>query len=206
MQQLKEVQDMTARNVMGVLAAGGNPWGFGQAGGFRLGENPWDLPEPPEGYDTPPWRKHLPELPALPKPSLRQINALLNLALSCCIIFLCLVFPVLLYQSLSDSNSVLGWRFLVVTSASMEPDIRTGALLLAKEVPFDRLEEGDVIVFSSGEKLITHRIIGFDYGAAITKGDAALLPDAMRVTPEMYRCQVRKVFNGFAAVTRALTE
>jgi len=170
--------------------------------------NPWTLPPLPEGYDPPPWRPHLPERKRVSKPklTLRQLNALLNLALACCVVFLTLVFPVLLYRSLTGSNAVLGWRFVVVTSDSMEPAIQGGALLLAKETPFSRLAEGDVIVYESCGKLNTHRIIALEYGAAITKGDAALLPDAVPVTPEMYRCKVRKVYNGFARITRALTQ
>ena len=147
-------------------------------------------------------------MPKLPKIhfTLRQVNALLNLALACCVIFLTLVFPILLYQSLTGSSAVLGWRFIVITSDSMEPDIREGALLLAKETPFSRLAEGDVIVYETGGGLNTHRVIALEYGAAVTKGDAALLPDAVPVTPEMYRCQVRKVFNSFAGITTALTK
>jgi len=181
--------------------------------------NPWPLPPLPEGYDPPLWPPRLPKfrLPKirLPKPkrlrkkpliTLRQANALLNLALACCVIFLTLVFPVLLYRSLTGSSAVLGWRFVVVTGDSMEPTIRDGALLLAKETPFSRLAEGDVIVYEAGGRLNTHRIIALEYGAALTKGDAALLPDALPVTPEMYRCRVRKVYNGFAWITKALTE
>ena len=162
--------------------------------------NPWTLPPLPEGYDPPPWRPAMPRINLSP----RQVNALLNLALACCVIFLTLVFPVLLYRSLTGSDAVLGWRFVVVTGDSMEPAIRAGALLLAKETPFSRLAEGDVIVFESNGKLNTHRIIALEYGAAITKGDAALLPDSVPVTPEMYRCRVRKVFNGFAGVSLML--
>jgi signal peptidase I len=112
---------------------------------------------------------------------------------------------VLLYQSITGSTAVLGWRFVVVTGDSMEPTICAGALLLARETPFHRLEEGDVIVFEAGGKLATRRVVALEYGAAITKGDAALLPDALPVTPEMYRCKVRKVYNGFAWITKALT-
>jgi len=177
--------------------ANANPWAMPVMEG-----NPWILPPLPEGYDPPPWRPRLPKL----KLTLRQVNALLNLALACCVIFLTLVFPVLLYQSLTGSSAVLGWRFVVVTSNSMEPAIRGGALLLAKETPFSRLEEGDVIVYECGGNLNTHRIVALEYGAAITKGDAALLPDAVPVTPGMYRCKVRKVFNGFAWITKALTQ
>jgi len=161
--------------------------------------NPWTLPPLPEGYG-----RRLPQ--QTPFIGLRQANALLNLALACCVIFLTLVFPVLLYRSLTGSSAVLGWRFVVVAGDSMEPAVRQGALLLAKETPFSRLAEGDVIVYESGGRLNTHRIIALEYGMAVTKGDAALLPDAVPVTPEMYRCQARKVFNGFAWITKALTE
>ena len=154
-------------------------------------DNPWVLPPMPEGYGSG-------RLPVSP----RQANALLNLALACCVVFLTLVFPVLLHRSLTGSEAILGWRFVVVTGDSMEPAIRAGALLLAKDTPFHRLEEGDVIVFEAEGKLITHRIEVLEYGAAITRGDAADFPDALRVTPEMYRCRVRRVFNGFAGLTR----
>ena len=174
-------------------------------------DNPWALPPLPEGYDTPLRRPRLPavKLPAgklptvkLPtvKLTLRQANALLNLALACCVIFLTLVFPALMYRSLTGSDAILGWRFVVVTGDSMEPEIRAGALLLAREIPFDRLEEGDVIVFEAEGRLVTHRIIALAYGAAITKGDAAPLPDALPVTPAMYRCRVWRVVNGFAVL------
>ena len=157
-------------------------------------DNPWNLPPMPEGYGRPRTR-----------PGLRRANALLNLALACCVVFLTLVFPALLYRGLTGSNAVLGWHLVVITGDSMEPAIHAGALLLAKETPFSRLAEGDVIVYESCGKLNTHRIIALEYGVAITKGDAALLPDSVPVTPEMYRCKVRKVFNGFAWITRALT-
>ena len=176
--------------------------------------NPWALPPLPEGYDPAPWRPHLPRLPKLkrlrergqPLLSLRQANALLNLGLACCVIFLTLVFPVLLYRNLTGSSAVLGWRFVVVTSESMEPAIRGGALLLGKETPFHRLEEGDIIVYESGGGLVTRRIISLEYGAAFTKGDASPLPDSVPVTPEMVRCRVRKVFNGFAWIAKGLTQ
>ncbi|MCL2495410.1 MAG: signal peptidase I [Oscillospiraceae bacterium] len=178
-------------------------------------DNPWVLPPLPEGYDRHQPRQALNSslrqrtltwLPRQPSISPRRANAMLNLAIACCVVFLTLVFPVLLHRGLTGSDSLLGWRFLVVTGDSMEPTIRAGALLLAKEIPFHRLEEGDVIVFEAGGTLITHRIEALEYGAAVTKGDAVLLPDAVPVTPEMYRCRVRKVFNGFAGISKRFIE
>jgi signal peptidase I len=173
--------------------------------------NPWTLPPLPESYGPPARQFKLPKLPELKLPrvkklTLRQVNALLNLGLACCVVFLTLVFPVLLYRNLTGSDAVLGWRFVVVTSGAMEPEIRGGALLLAKETPFRRLEEGDVIVYDAGDKLLTRRVVALERGTAVTKGDAAPLPEAVPVTPEMYRCRVRRVFNGFAWVMRGMAE
>ena len=179
-------------------------------------DNPWVLPPLPEGYGRHPLRqasisqrRQTPKRPPQrtligprrePLINPRQANALLNLALACCVVFLTLVFPVLLHRGLTGSDSILGWRFVVVTGDSMEPAIRAGALLLAKETPFHRLAEGDVIVFEIEGKLITHRIEALEYGAAITRGDDADFPDALRVTPEMVRGRVRRVWNGFAVL------
>jgi len=158
--------------------------------------NPWALPPVPRDYD---------ERPALL--TSRQINRLLNLSLACSTVFLCLVFPLLLYHSLSGSATLFGLRFVAVMGDAMEPGIRAGALVLTKARPFDRLEEGDVIVFTRPDgSLGTSRVVAVRLGSVITKGDRAMFPDAALVTREMYRCRVVKVLNFFAPITRALLE
>lgn len=151
-----------------------------------------------------PWL--LPAFPARRRPqriSAKLRNRLLNLSLCCSAVFLLLIFPVLLSQSLSDSRAVLGWRLLVVSGNAMEPSIRSGALVLARETPFERLKEGDVIIYNtSAGHLKTRRVVSLQPSGATTKGDSAILPDASPVTPDSYRCRVRKVFNGFSKITR----
>jgi len=160
--------------------------------------NPWALPPVPADYDS----RH--ESFAL---TAKQVNRLLNLFLACSTVFLCLVFPVLLYHSLSGSVTLFGLRFVAVTGDAMEPAIRAGALVLARESPFDRLKEGDVIVFAQPDgSLGTRRVAALRPGSVITKGDRAILPDAAPVTREMYRCRVVKVLNFFSPITRALIE
>ncbi|PJE67533.1 signal peptidase I, partial [Candidatus Shapirobacteria bacterium CG10_big_fil_rev_8_21_14_0_10_40_9] len=85
----------------------------------------------------------------------------------------------------------------IVTSASMEPTIKAGALALVKKIgPFeiDKVKEGDIVTFASPEnpnQLILHRVIKVDkdkekgilnFG---TKGDQSSAPDAW-VVPNVY--------------------
>jgi len=163
-------------------------------------KNPWALPPLPLDFDR--------RLPKLTQgwPGPKRINRLMNLSLGCSAAFLCLVFPIMLSQSVSAQDGG-GWQLMVVTGDAMEPAICSGALTLVRKTPFDRLREGDIIVFARADgRLHAQRIISLQRGGAFTKGDRVPLPESAPVTPEMYRCQVLKVFNGFSSVTRALTE
>jgi len=158
--------------------------------------NPWALPPIPRDYDA---ARSI-------RLSARQLNRLLNLSLACSTVFLCLVFPVLLYQSLSGSDTVFGLRLVAVMGDAMEPAIRAGALVLAAKTPYGRIAEGDVIVFTQADgSLSTRRVVDPRPGGFIVKGDRVLLPEAVPVTKTMYRCRVLKVFNRFAPVMKALT-
>lgn len=73
----------------------------------------------------------------------------------------------------------LGYRVLVDHSDSMAPAIRTGDLLVAKDVPPRKARVGDVVTFHSpdGGRLLTHRVIERelqrgDRWAFVTRGDA----------------------------------
>lgn len=73
-------------------------------------------------------------------------------------------------------------RPLVFRSDSMSPEIRAGALAIAREVPADELHDGDVVsVVSDDGTRVTHRIVGISptaSGAKLTlKGDANATPD-----------------------------
>lgn len=66
---------------------------------------------------------------------------------------------------------------LIVQSGSMEPAIQTGSIVFVKDVPAERVEEGDVITYGDdGRNLITHRVVekhSTDSSIRfITKGDA----------------------------------
>ncbi len=47
----------------------------------------------------------------------------------------------------------------VVSSSSMEPTLRVGDIILVQNVPFDRIKEGDIMVFQKGSlPIIVHRV------------------------------------------------
>lgn len=87
------------------------------------------------------------------------------------VIFLGLFFHLL-------SNQVGGWRGFVVQSASMEPTIMTGSLVLTQTTHPSQLQEGDIITFikpDKGREFITHRISESTHEETLstfkTKGD-----------------------------------
>lgn len=59
------------------------------------------------------------------------------------------------------TTHVGGWKGFIVMSASMEPGIPTGSLVITQQIPPKELEKGDVITFvrpDNTKELITHRI------------------------------------------------
>lgn len=87
----------------------------------------------------------------------------------------------------------VGPRFLpyqtyVVRSGSMEPTIRTGAMVVLTKVDGAQLGPGDIVTFKNPEDtsmLVTHRVVGVettDQGRVfVTQGDSNAHPDPWRV-------------------------
>ncbi|MFH1032653.1 MAG: signal peptidase I [Chloroflexota bacterium] len=80
-----------------------------------------------------------------------------------------------------------GWRVNAVVSGSMEPQLKTGSLVVSRPVAPESVEIGDIIIFrpvSVGETMITHRVTGIGHNSPVyfeTKGDANDLPDPFTV-------------------------
>lgn len=85
----------------------------------------------------------------------------------------------------ADANkvpSVLGFSVLKIQTGSMEPEYRTGSVIITREVSADKLQKGDVISFYStggqiANEVNTHRIDDILYLKGgerqfVTKGDA----------------------------------
>ena len=92
------------------------------------------------------------------------------------------VFASVLKADANEVPSVLGFSVLKIQTGSMEPEYRTGSVIVTRKVSADKLEKGDVISFySSGGQISnqvnTHRIEEIYYLRGgerqfVTKGDA----------------------------------
>ena len=81
----------------------------------------------------------------------------------------------------------IGWRVDAVLSGSMEPEVKTGSLVVTHSVDAEEIEVGDIITFypnAAEENMVTHRVIGIGYSSSLyfeTKGDANEDPDPVTV-------------------------
>ena len=67
-----------------------------------------------------------------------------------------------------------GYKYKIVASGSMLPTLKITTLIVVAPVSYNDLEVGDIITYSSANKMytFTHRVVDFnDDGLAITKGD-----------------------------------
>lgn len=86
----------------------------------------------------------------------------------------------------------LGYSWNYVVSASMEPTIMTGELVIAKQCDFEDIEVGDIIIYKhtyqNGYTIpIVHRVIEKNNEYLNTMGDNNPEPDGWNVYPEDVR-------------------
>lgn len=102
----------------------------------------------------------------------------------------------------------LGYKAFVIVSGSMEPTIMTEDAILVKEVEQDKIKIGDIISFSQGETIVTHRVIGIVEENGITKyrtkGDNNNTEDKEKITYEKIEGKYQFKINQFGIVTETL--
>lgn len=105
-----------------------------------------------------------------------------------------------------------GYKFMIVSSGSMEPVLPVGSLVIVTPCEYEDLKDGDIITKDAGGIYLTHRIIGkydetntkkyltpedegyYEAEYWITKGDASDTIDP-KLTPEVI---VGKVYDAHA--------
>ncbi len=101
-----------------------------------------------------------------------------------------------------------GYKSFVIVSGSMEPTIMTGDAILVKEVPQDEVQISDIISFSQGETIVTHRVIGIVEENGIkkykTKGDNNNTEDKEKITYEQIEGKYQFKISHFGIVTEIL--
>lgn len=115
-----------------------------------------------------------------------------------------LAFYIIIFGTIAKRNnkllSVFGYSVPAVVTNSMDGDkpdsFKAGSFVVTKKVPYEDINEGDVIVFQGEDKLIIHRVdkINED-GSFITKGDNNDDPDDNPVTRENYQAKMIKHFS-----------
>lgn len=83
--------------------------------------------------------------------------------------------------------AVVGWQPTVVLSGSMAPAIRTGDVVVTRDVPPGELRPGHVLLAedpSGGGGLLLHRYDSVADGAIVLRGDANDAPDSAPVTTD----------------------
>lgn len=102
-------------------------------------------------------------------------------------VLLIVLLAVLNFFSNPNRKSILGYRGYTVISGSMLPALQVGDYVVVKEVPFQSLENEDMITFKSNHVIVTHRVVyRTTTGALITRGDANAIDDLLEVTTQEY--------------------
>lgn len=92
------------------------------------------------------------------------------------LVFLITLFLVIFTKASGGEPNLFGYQLKTVLSGSMEPEIKTGAILSIKETEDPTVfQTGDIITFNTEDEiLVTHRITEVKQSGQvyITKGDA----------------------------------
>lgn len=94
-----------------------------------------------------------------------------------------------------------GYAVVNIVSGSMEPTFTVNDLLIIKEQ--DNYNVGDIITFTEGKALITHRIVEIESDRIITKGDNNNTEDSA-ITPDKIQGKAIKIIPGAGKILSAL--
>ena len=125
----------------------------------------------------------------IPMSGLAMVTVMLTLAIA----------AVLLVSDINLAESVAHLPVFVATvpTPSMSPTIDWEDMILVTTlIEFDDIMLDDIVVFNAPNGMTVHRVIDFEDGSLITKGDNNSDPDEMPVTELMYVGSVVYVFDG----------
>lgn len=107
-----------------------------------------------------------------------------------------------------ETPDFFGYKSFVIVSGSMEPTIMTGDAILVKEVPQKEIKKNDIISFSQGETIVTHRVIEIIEENGIkrykTKGDNNNTEDRDKIAYEQIEGKYQFKINQFGMITQIL--
>lgn len=90
---------------------------------------------------------------------------------------------------------LFGFKPVYVITGSMEPTIKTDAVIIAKKIDYEDVKVDDIIVYKIEDKMITHRVIEKTDDGIRTKGDNNNVQDAYTLKEENIRAKVVLIMN-----------
>lgn len=110
------------------------------------------------------------------------MKKVLNWTSNIMLMVLSILVILVLLAKLTKSDTILGFIPLKVLTGSMEPVIKTGDLIIVKDISETHIKEGDIITFKlNSDTLVTHRVVEiYKQNGDIsfkTKGDANNVED-----------------------------
>jgi len=111
------------------------------------------------------------------------------------IFFVMISFSMLRANKLGKQPEIFGYKFYVILTGSMSPNIEVGDLIITKETPIEEIKVNDVITFGNegNSEVVTHRVkdIINDNGVQFaTQGDANNTRDFNPVKGELVQGKV----------------
>lgn len=82
-----------------------------------------------------------------------------------------IVYILLIIYLLVFIPTLWGHKPLVVISGSMEPVLKVGGILYYEKIDVNEFDEGDILVYTTKDHVISHRIVNITDNGFITKGD-----------------------------------
>jgi len=99
-------------------------------------------------------------------------------------IIISIILICLLINKLTNKE-ILGYQAFIITSESMEPEIKIGDIIIVKHTLEDTIKQGDIITFERNSENITHRVVKIEKIENIkkytTKGDNNRISDSGKI-------------------------
>ena len=95
-----------------------------------------------------------------------------------------IIYVLLIIYLLIFVPSVFGHKPLVIISGSMEPVLKIGGILYYEKININKFDEGDILVYTTKDHIISHRIINITDNGFVTKGDTNNTVDGELVNPK----------------------
>ncbi len=137
-----------------------------------------------------------------------DVWTIVNIVITIVLVPIIILNGVLIAKSITNPDElpdIFGFAPVVVLTGSMEPEIPTNSLIIInKNVDTSTLEVGDIITYTTGETLVTHRIYQLAESDGetvyVTMGDANNVIDRLPVSQDSVIGEYKVHFAGLGGV------